>query len=99
MSVVYMQKHKPWMEADEMRGFVDSNELSWFKMGNMLERKHGEFIWDLWDSLEYDEQELYMDDARIAYPEPEEAVIDELEILTGGVPEEIEVSEDGQFEF
>jgi hypothetical protein len=77
MSLVYMQKHKPWMESDEMRGFVDANENSWFKIGNMLERKHGEYLWDLWDSLEYDEQELYMDDARLAYPPPEEAVLDE----------------------
>jgi hypothetical protein len=97
MSLVYMQKHKPWMESDEMRGFVDANENSWFKIGNMLERKHGEYLWDLWDSLEYDEQELYMDDARLAYPPPEEAVLDELELLDGSIPDELEVSEDGDF--
>lgn len=98
MALVYMQKHKPWMEPHEMRGFVDSNEHSWYKIGLMLEKKAGEFIWDLWDDLEYEEQELYMDDARLAYPLPEEPVEDELETLRGELNEDVEVSEDGDVE-
>lgn len=94
MVSAYVKKHKPWITEEELRGFVDSNRHAFFKFGTMLAKKHGEKIWDFWDEMDFDEQESFLDEARIAYPEPEPPVVDTMDFKRG-VPEEVAVDEDG----
>lgn len=94
MTSAFFKKHKPWFEEDELRGFVDSNSYAFYKMGMMQLRKHGEKIWDFWDAIAFDEQEMFLDEARVAYPEPLPEVVDSIE-FNKQLPDEFRVQEDG----
>jgi len=94
MTSAFFRKHKPWFEEEELRGFVDSNKHAFYKLGMMMDRKHGEKLWDFWDAIDFDEQEMFLDEARVAYPDPLPEVVDTIE-FNKRLPDKFRVEEDG----
>lgn len=97
VAAAYLNKYKPHFSEDEIQAFVELNQNTFMKMNEMLMKKHESIsIWEHWDSVSEEEQDILTEKAVEIYGD-EESLVDEEErgeFAALG----IEISDDGAFE-